>query len=142
MLYEVITACLTMGMIWLSIRLIRRYDGKTMLLLCALGALNIIEKYPGLISVSLVYLVIWFRVRGESPERFWKTLFVELVKYTAIGVFMCYVFSPSLFIHPRLTIKALISESGGHLGVEELGLLGNMGFYAGSFALYASYNFV
>ena len=134
---DIPSACLSLAMILIAIRIMKSFSRKRLIALCVFCALNILEKYPGLLSVALVIFVIAHHRIVEDGKLDLKKIIVECFKYGCLVILFCYLLSPSLFIHPKQTIKALLSESGGHLGADNLGFAGNLLFYAKTFGGHA-----
>ena len=134
---DITTVFISLIMILTTVKLVKSFSMKQMIFLCLLCSLNIIEKYPGLLSIVLVYYVLGVQRYKENGLIKWKNLTLDWIKYTGLIVFFCYLVSPSLFIHPKHTLGALLSESGGHLGADGLGLFGNLSFYAYHFFINA-----
>lgn len=106
----------------------------------AFSAINTAEKYPGLLSLSIVIMAVGIQVffynapnHQKKFQRFiGQTLFVVLVFIVSL-----FIVAPFLFIEYKSVIQALITEARStHLGADNLGWAGNMWFYLKS--LYAN----
>jgi len=124
-------ACLFLAMVWVALRDLARKNHRHVAL-SVLCALSIVEKYPGLLFFGIIVAVLALEAR--SSDGFSLRVFLRRSAiYLGLVVLLCYLISPSLFIHPKQTIRAILAESGGHLGADGLGWGGNLLFYAQTF---------
>jgi 4-amino-4-deoxy-L-arabinose transferase-like glycosyltransferase len=92
------------------------------------------EKYPGILSCGLIALAI-LAARPQGPG--WTTPRGRMkacgIAILSFGLALALV-SPYLLIHYQKVMSSLILESRPrHLGADNLGYLGNMLFYAGTY---------
>jgi len=127
----------TLIIILLCIRYVKEEQNKHIYLAVVLAALNTIEKYPGLLSFSIVIVALFLKVMDNSQEKivvdfrqFWKYLSL----LTGIFLITLYALGPNLFIEYGQTIDAITQEARTrHLGADNLGWAGNILFYLEQF---------
>lgn len=112
-----------------SLRYLVTEELKYLLLALLMCALATAEKYPGLLSFSMILfsivLVSWPNIK--------KTGAYILLAFTSFVGFL-FLITPYLFISYHGTIESLKSESRStHLGHAGLGWLGNMQYYVEQF---------
>ena len=108
-----------------------------LILATVFAAINTAEKYPGLLSLALVFLALVFQVFWDDktalPKKLQRFLLQSLL-VTVIFIVSLFVVAPFLFIEYKSVIQALVTESrSAHLGADSLGWLGNMWFYIKTF---------
>ena len=107
------------------------------------SAINTAEKYPGLISLGMVFAGIAIHIFSNNKtaklEKF-KTLFRYSIKIIITFLISLFIFAPFIFIEYQSVIEALIRESRTtHLGADNLGWFGNMLFYLKTFFSYSNF---
>lgn len=118
------------------------YTGKKLHLVIAIffAAINTIEKYPGILSLGIVFIAVGFLIiknRKTDVRYMLKVVISILVMY----LFFMLITGPNLFIHSESVTAALQSESrSSHLGADGLSWFGNMVYYVKLFL--ANTNFV
>ncbi|MGI6740566.1 MAG: glycosyltransferase family 39 protein [Brevefilum sp.] len=101
------------------------------------AAINTAEKYPGLMSMAIVYGGILINTI-ENPTFSLKENWFDLVKKWALATFVfiaaLFFIAPFLFIEIEKVIQSLLFEARStHAGADNLGWGGNLIFYIKSF---------
>lgn len=125
---------LTLLVMLLAINYAQSGNRKILVLATFAAALNTIEKYPGLISFSLIILSILY-FEWCKRTRFDREFFLSALKQTLVQsgllLFFMYLIAPNLFIQFGRTYDAILNEARPtHLGADNLGWVGNLAFYA------------
>lgn len=128
----------TLLVILFSLQYINRENDKFFYLAILFSAINTAEKYPGLISLAIVFLAILIKFIN-NPSYHWKSHWKILIKDLALAsiffILALFIVAPFLFIEIENAITSLIFESRSiHLGADNLGWVGNLIFYIKSFA--------
>ena len=124
--------------ILLTLLYLNRNDEKFMYFAVIFTAFNTAEKYPGLISLSIVFMGMVLKYL-EDPEltfkRDWLKFVLQGIKYLLVYISTLIITTPYLFIEHTKVIQSLIQESRStHLGADNLGWGGNLIYYIQNFA--------
>ena len=127
----------TLLVMYFTIRYLNRQEEKSIYIAVVFAAINTAEKYPGLISLMIVFSGIILNTLDESQLDLKKALvpiFIKTLKITGVFIGTLFIVAPFLFIEYEAVIEALIRESRTtHLGADNLGWGGNLLFYIRSF---------
>jgi len=123
--------------ILLTLLYLNKHDEKFMYLAVIFTAFNTAEKYPGLISLSIVFLGMILKYL-EDPElsftKDWLKFILQGIKYLLVYICVLFVTTPFIFIEHNKVLQSLIRESRStHLGADNLGWVGNIIFYVKNF---------
>jgi hypothetical protein len=132
----------TLIIIYFTIRFLRTEKQIYLLIATIFSAINTAEKYPGLLSLGIVFvgIIIYFsRNETKSINLKLKSILLEFLKYSAVYIIALFIVAPFIFIEYKAVIEALIRESRStHLGADNLGWFGNLGFYMRVFYSYSN----
>jgi uncharacterized membrane protein (UPF0136 family) len=99
-----------------------------------LAAANTAEKYPGLLSLGIVFGAILLPrlLRHERTDAGGlRSSLQRLGEAGAVFVVSFCLISPGLFLHLANTTRGILSETQStHLGADGLGFIGNLAYYA------------
>lgn len=100
-------------------------------------AINTAEKYPGILSLSIIFCAILIQIVKNDELKFKEKIsqFINTGLKT-IGLFLLsfYVVAPNLFIEFGKVIQIIQYEARNtHLGADNLGWMGNLLFYVKSY---------
>ena len=127
----------TLLIMFFTLRYLNKQEEKSIYFAAVFAAINTAEKYPGLISLAIIFSGIIFKSLDKSNFDMKKTLVPTIIKTLKIfGVFILtlIIVAPYLFIEYEAVIEALIRESRTtHLGADNLDWGGNLLFYIRSF---------
>jgi len=117
---------------------LNKNDEKFMYAAVIFSALNTAEKYPGVISLSIVFLGMILKYL-EDPElsfkKNWLKFIVKGIKYLLVYIGTLIIITPYIFIEHTKVVQSLIQESRStHLGADNLGWAGNLLFYIRNFS--------
>jgi len=103
------------------------------LLLASLAvSVSIAIKYPGALGAIMIAITV---ITSAVRARAWSRILVHGTAALAAVVGFLFVISPVLFTKGPTVVSAMTGEAGDtHAGADGLGWLGNMGFYAQTFA--------
>lgn len=113
---------------------------KEIFLYCAIlfAAINTAEKYPGILSMAIVYGGVLIKFLEDPSFTFrnnWHGLVKKWVLVTLLFAAALFIVAPFLFIEIEKVIQSLIFEARStHAGADNLGWGGNLIFYIKSFA--------
>ena len=126
-----------------TIRFVKTNSRQYLVFATIFAAINTAEKYPGLISLSIIITGIAIQVfwNGTAETKRKIRLFLsQIAQVVIIFLVSLFIVAPYIFLDYNSVISALIRESrSSHLGADNLGWLGNIWFYAKSF--YNNINF-
>ena len=127
----------TLVIILFTLLYLKQGSEKWLYLAVFFSAVNTAEKYPGLISLSIVFLGVLLKYI-ETPGFTWRTHWSGLVKkgLLIIGLFVIALFmvAPYLFIEFDMVTEAIRNEARTtHLGADNLGWGGNLWYYVQTF---------
>jgi len=127
----------TLLVIYFTVRYLNRGEKFSIYLATLFAAITTAEKYPGLITITIVWAGIIINY-FQNPEHSKLTKIWPLVKrltcFSLIFVFTLFIVAPFIFIEYQQVIEALLRESRTtHLGADNLGWGGNLFFYLRSF---------
>lgn len=131
----------TLLVIYFTLRYLKQDDTKGIYLATLFAAINTAEKYPGLISLSIVFLGILLKRLDEDKMRKikWGFLVKDLLKFSLIFLLALAIVAPNLIIERQLVKEALINEARTtHLGADNLGWGGNLFFYIQQFGFWSN----
>jgi len=128
----------TLVVIYFTVRYLNRGEKFSIYLATLFAAITTAEKYPGLITITIVWAGIIINY-FQDPEHSKKTKIWPLVKrltcFSLIFVIALFIVAPFIFIEYQQVIEALLFESRStHLGADNLGWGGNLFFYVQSFS--------
>ncbi len=107
------------------------YTGKKLYLVIAIffAAINTIEKYPGILSLGIVFIAVsLFNVKNRKTEARYMLRLVISILVVYLGFML--ITGPNLFIRSESITAALQFESRStHLGADGLSWFGNMVYY-------------
>jgi hypothetical protein len=121
--------------IYFALRYLNTGKEKYIIIATMFVAVNTAEKYPGLLSFTIILVAIGLLslIKENNPHRF-RTYFLRSAKMGLIFLVSLFIIAPYLFIEHSSVIEALIKESRStHLGADNLGWLGNLWFYIQTF---------
>lgn len=105
------------------------------------SAVNTAEKYPGLLSLSIVFVGI-LTVTLSNEEEITSQIgdfFRSCIKVFGIYLLSLFIVAPNLFIHYKEVIEIIVYESRStHLGADNLGWGGNLLFYISTFVSFSN----
>lgn len=123
--------------IYFAFRFINTNQEKYIILATIFSAINTAEKYPGLLSLIIVFAAVGIQMVGnteDNPKFIFRKFLLRSIKIVLIFIIALFIVAPFLFIEYQSVFDALISESRStHLGADNLGWLGNMWFYIKTF---------
>ncbi len=106
------------------------------------AAINTAEKYPGIISLAIVYGGVLIELLEDPSFSFrknWRDLAKKWALITLLFTAALFVVAPFLFIEIEKVIQSLIFEARTtHAGADNLGWRGNLIFYIKSFATWTN----
>lgn len=132
----------TLLVLFFTLRYLKQEDEKSIYLAVLFSAINTAEKYPGLISLSIVFLGVLFKfienpdfsLKKDAWKLIKKFLFLSLFFLTAL-----FIVAPFLFIEFEKVIAAIRFETATtHLGADNLGWGGNLLFYIQNFGSWSN----
>ncbi len=116
---------LTLLTIYLSMIYLRSKNKKYIKYMSIVAAASVAEKYPGFLNLcmfGLVILIVNFKT--------WNKLIIDWLKLSALFLLSLLVIAPFLIIRIDRVVAGIKFESGSsHLGIELLGIRGNLEFY-------------
>jgi hypothetical protein len=126
-----------------SMRYIRTIDSKYLYLATIFASINTAEKYPGLISLGIVFFtIIWVEIKKNSDQLGLKIkrIFFQVLRIFGLYILILYIIAPNIFIEYGKVIEQIAIENRTtHLGADGLGWLGNMSYYLNSFLTYSNF---
>lgn len=127
----------TLIVIYFTLRYVLRNDDKAIFIASVFAAVNTAEKYPGILSLLIVFTGIIIKASDEYPL-FSKALFkiaaIKIIKAGLLFILTLILVAPNLFLNFPQVKDAIISEAQPiHLGHDNLGLTGRLLFYIQSF---------
>jgi len=132
----------TLLVIYFTLRYLKQDDPKGIYLATLFAAINTVEKYPGMISLSIVFLGILLKRLDEDEIRKikWGLLVKDLLKFSLVFMLALVIISPNLIIERKLVFDALVNEARStHLGADNLGWGGNLIFYIQQFGFWSNF---
>lgn len=117
--------------------------GETFIYLAVLfAAINTAEKYPGLISLSIVFTGVLIKCFDHPEQTFNKNIWRFVKKLFTLGLLFLialFLVAPFLFIEIEQVIEAIRFETAtSHLGADNLGWGGNLLFYIRTFGFWSN----
>jgi hypothetical protein len=132
----------TMLVIFFTLRYINTNSKRDLLIATVFSSINTAEKYPGLLSLSIVFVGIGIQlIRSEDLilKQKIKKFIVRSSLVVLIYIFSLFICGPYLFIEYKKVIQAIIGEARStHLGADGLGWFGNLRFYVRVFYSYSN----
>ena len=130
----------TMLVITFALRYLNTNKEKFLIIATVFVAVNTAEKYPGLLSFTIILVAIGLQIfiknKGNTPHPF-RAFLLHSAKMALIFLVTLFIIAPYLFLDYSSVIEALVRESRStHLGADNLGWLGNLWFYAQTFYAY------
>lgn len=102
-----------------------------------LSAVNTAEKYPGLLCLGLAagaVLIQAYAAAGKMNRQGLYRIFRQFVRIGLVFVLALICVAPSLFVNYGQSFADLVAQGANtHLGADNLGFWGNLGYYAGVF---------
>ena len=132
----------TLLVIYFALRYLKKDDQKSIYIATIIAAINTAEKYPGLISLSIVFLgIILKRIDEDKMRKIkWGLLVRDLLKFSLIFMLALAIIAPNLIIERQLVLDALVTEARTtHLGADNLGWGGNLLFYIQQFGFWSNF---
>lgn len=106
------------------------------------AAINTAEKYPGFLSLSIIFLGIVIQAFPVNPKNvpvFFTKIIQGIFRLLLVYLLSLYIVAPNIFIQFGSVITALKNEARTtHLGADNLGWYGNLLFYANSFSSFSN----
>jgi len=135
---DVLITLFTLIIIFFTIKFLKTEKRNYLYLATFFTAVNTAEKYPGLISTSIIFMgvLLYFskHVWKSEGNHDYKEFITLGIKLAGTFLLSLYLVAPNLFIHFGKVIDAISIETRTtHLGADNLGWLGNMLFYAKSY---------
>jgi putative flippase GtrA len=115
-----------MGVVLAMSHYIRSPRIPSLLFASACVSISIAIKYPGAIATVLIAVVVIFA--AVRDRQLLRGLWHGLLAICAVTVFLFFI-SPVLFTNYQAVVKSFQNESGGHVGADGLGGVGNFLFY-------------
>jgi hypothetical protein len=126
---------LTFALMLMTYALMRYVDStswSSLLLACFAVALAVGIKYPGAVGAVMIALVVG---SAAVRDREWRRFLVHGVVSGAATIGFLFVISPTLFTNlSGIRAELEVQSAGDRLGHPDYGLLGNLKFYASTFA--------
>jgi len=124
--------------ILLTLLYLNRNDEKFMYAAVIFSAFNTAEKYPGLISLSVVFLGMILKYL-EDPEltftKDWLKFIFQGIKYLLVYISALIITTPYIFIEHTKVLRSIIGAATPvHLGADGLGWGSNLIFYIQNFS--------
>ena len=128
---------LSLLVMYFTIRYLNKQDEKAIYIAAVFAAINTAEKYPGLISLGIVFLGLalkHFDPKEEFTRGKIQPFLVDALKIIGVFILALFFFAPFLFIKFQQAISAFTYEArSSHLAADNLSWFGNMLFYIRSF---------
>lgn len=106
-------------------------------------AINTAEKYPGILSLSLIFFAILIQtIRNDQLKIKEKISHLIQIGLKTIGLFVAsfYIIAPNIFIEFGKVIQTIQYEARNtHLGADNLGWMGNLVFYIKNFYSFSNF---
>jgi len=138
----------TLVIIFLSTRYISKIDVKYLYLATIFASINTAEKYPGLISLGIIFFaIIWVQIKQNKDQVKFRliirSIFLEGLKTLGLYILALFIFAPNIFIqYGKAFGQISIQNSPDHLGADGLSWLGNMNYYLTNFLSYSNVVFI
>lgn len=116
----------TLVIILFAIKYLKKPTDKHLIIMSLISALAVSVKYPGVLSVLLIMIVIIYKNYKDKRKMFFAL-------FKALGSFLLFLFivSPYLFINYQRVAESLTGNAVPvHLGADGLDWSGNLLFYA------------
>jgi len=134
---DVLITLFTLIIILFTIKFVKTENRMYLYIATFLSAVNTAEKYPGLISFSIIFcgVILYFSERGwRYIIENYKEMIILSGKLVGLFLLSIYLVAPNLFIQFGKVIDAITFEARStHLGADNLGLFGNLLFYFKSY---------
>lgn len=132
----------TMLILYFTIRFVNSDAKRYLIFATIFAAINTAEKYPGLISITIIIAGIAIQIFGkksnESRNKI-KSFIIQIIQISLIYLASLFLVAPYIFLDHQSVIDALIRESRStHLGADNLGWFGNLWFYVKTFYRYTN----
>ena len=135
---DVMITLFTLIIIFFTVKFLNTENRNYLYFATFFSAVNTAEKYPGLISLSIIFLgvVLYFLEKDWKSTK--KNNYKELITFCLrlVGIFLIslYLIAPNLFIQFGKVIEAITFEARStHLGADNLGWFGNLIFYVNNY---------
>lgn len=123
----------TLVIILFSIRYLKSNNEKQIYLATIFAAINTAEKYPGLLSFSIIIVALFLSlvdIRSTDNKFDFRVFFKKLSLLIGLYLLVLFISAPNLFIEYGKVIDSFIFEARStHLGADNLGWGGNILFY-------------
>jgi 4-amino-4-deoxy-L-arabinose transferase-like glycosyltransferase len=128
----------TLIVMYFSVRYLKEGKNKFLYFAILFAAINTAEKFPGVISLSIVLGAVLINSLRQDKRpltaQLWP-IFKKFLLVFLLFIVALLIVAPFLFIEYRAVIDALVFESrSSHLGADNLGWLGNLWFYVTAFS--------
>ena len=122
----------TLLVMYFTLRYIKKDDKKGIYFATLFAAINTAEKYPGLFSLSIVFLGILLKQLEESKTshiNYWG-LIRKLIFFGFLFIFTLFIVAPNLFLEYKSVFAAIIHDARStHPGADNLPWFKNLLFY-------------
>jgi len=123
--------------ILMTILYLNKNDEKFMYIAVIFTAFNTAEKYPGLISLSIVFLGMILKFLDDPKLSFrenWFKFILQGLKYLLVFLSTLIITTPYIFVEHTKVLHSIIGAATPvHLGADGLGWGGNLLFYIRNF---------
>ena len=126
----------TLLVIYFTLRYLKINDKKSIYLATIFAAINTAEKYPGLISLLIVFLGILLKHMEENKtiHKINWGLIRKLIFFSLFFIFVLFLVAPNIFLEYKSVIEAIIHDARStHPGADNLPWYKNMLFYVEQF---------
>jgi hypothetical protein len=132
----------TLVVIYFMLRYLLRNDNAALYGAVFFAAVNTAEKYPGLLSLALIFAGLLIKTLEDSDKPFQQRLWPLVKKsLTVLLLFSLALFlvAPNLFLHFQMVIEGFVHSSRStHVGADHLDLMGRLIFYVKAFASWSN----
>ncbi|PKO05987.1 MAG: hypothetical protein CVU41_09360 [Chloroflexi bacterium HGW-Chloroflexi-3] len=133
---------ITLLIILFSIKFLNTQKVNYLYLATIFSAINTAEKYPGLLSIVIIFATFLIHVfQKDESTTLSKASFLLKGGLRIFGIFFIalYALAPNIFIEFGKVIQTIQYEARStHLGADNLGWFGNMVFYFESFSSFTN----
>ncbi len=118
---------ISMVALWIS-KYMKTRKLKFLILGCLFSGIATAEKYPGILSMTMIFFGVVFSHRRKGKDIL-KLLPLSII----IFLFSFFIAAPFVFLNYKEVLKALAEEKASyHLGASGLGWGGNLSYYIGT----------
>jgi hypothetical protein len=132
----------TLLVIYFTLRYLKKDDRRSIYLATIFAAINTAEKYPCLISLSIVFLGII--LKSIEDNKYFNVinwvLFRRLIFFSLFFIFVLFITAPNLFLEYQSVIEAVIHDARStHPGADNLTWYENLLFYVNQFYSWSNF---